>query len=566
MKKLKEENGYSLLLAIAVLSIFAILGLTLMTITTNGISKNKSRQDIVQATDLSDKGTEYMINDLQKYLENQIKTNNYGKNDFYDLLDNTFNDTKYKCSNNSSSGYTIPADNNSETKVCIERVDPVSSDEKDLYKRKVTFKSTGIVDGKEKTTRTTVILGTDAIPDQLKYAISTNKDGNLFLHGGVEIQGDVKADGNVILSEKASWISDGSTPVWEDSVPARIIKNTSSATPKLIMNTDKKLYVLKPDKASSNMYNSHIKGEYLKPNYVNNYYSSYSPTEANASSTISSKFFNTPNLQVVTRSLPDDSVNVVTTINNKFNKTSKYYEKLTITSNNNNNLKNLSKTTEVFLGVKEVNGKCIRYKTDRRGNPTNKCAEYEKVKQMVKSSLNIGDANKKNSIELTGTIYLNGNLKINNTNLKSDALIYVNGDVEISNSTLNGKNNNSTLIIFATGNIDIYNISLYKDTSSKIKGFFYTESDMIMYGVGSNVELQGGISARRLILTAVRGTTKETYSGLSVNSVDTQKQKNSRLKVIYDQNLISEYTEFKRDEQEEFITEINDPEIIERIY
>lgn len=162
-----------------------------------------------------------------------------------------------------------------------------------------------------------------------------------------------------------------------------------------------------------------------------------------------------------------------------------------------------------------------------------------------------------------------------NTNLRTDALIYVDGNVTIRESTLNGIRENSTLIIFATGEINISNISVDRDTPSIIKGFFYTKSNMIMYGVGSHIQLQGGISANRLILTAVRGISKSnTFESGAAQALlydhdrnpitPNVPQRNSRLTVIYDQNLISEYTDFMRDKEEEFITEINAPEIIER--
>lgn len=537
---LKKENGSALLLAIAVLLIFTILGLSLMTITTNGVAKNSSRQDVVKATDLADKGIEYMVNDIQKYLEDKIKNTPHGKNEFYNLLENTFNDKKYLCSENG--GFTIPGENGSETKVCIEKVEMVSNDEKDLYKRLVTFRSTGIVNGKEKTTKSTVIIGTDAVPDQLKYAISTNKDGDLYLHGGVEIQGDVKVDGNLVLSEQASWQS-GNNYIWEQSVPTRITKSSNSVTAKLIMNADKYFYILNKNNKPS--YSNHINGNKLNET---KHYTKISPTTSDASKTFSSKFFNTENLQVITRDLPDDEVNVsniVESYKNKKNITS--YVNLSISNNNNNSLKNLNKKTEVYIENQKY---CKSWFIV--------CLEYET------NALIINGDNKE--IHLTGQLYLDGDLTITNTNLKSDALIYVNGDVNIRDSTLNGLTNNSTLIIFATGEIKISNISEYKDTASKIKGFFYTKDNMIMYGVGSNIELQGGISAKRLILTAVRGNTKETKNGLTVDTIENQKKKPSRLKIIYDQNLISEYTEFKRDEETEFITELSPPEIIERKY
>lgn len=547
MKKLNEEKGYALVLVIAVLSIFTILGLSLMTITTNGIVKNKSRQDNVQATDLADKGIQYMTNDIQKLLKDSLTSGGMSKENFEKLLNNIFNDEKYLCSKNN--GYHIAGENGSETNVCIENVVPlnqITNNEKDQLKREVTFRSTGIVNGKEKIVKTKVIFGTDAVPEQLKYTLSTNKDGDLYLHGGVEIKGDVKVDGNLILSEQASWMS-GNTAIWEDSVYASIVKNSNSSTPKLIMNPKKNFYVLKTNKKPS--FDDHINGNKLDDT---KHYTKFSPTNSNESKSFIEHFYNTKNLQIVTKGLENDEVNVSQKVTSKKNqKGITKHKDLKITSNSNENknpLKNLDKSKEVFI---EHDTYCSDWFIV--------CWKYSDT-----NALTINGNN--SEINLTGQLYLDGNLEISNTKLKSDALIYVDGDVTIKNSTLFGLDNNSTLIIFATGEIHISNISEYQDTASKIKGFFYTQNNMIMYGVGSNIELQGGISAKRLILTAVRGNTKKENGKLTVDSIAVQKQKPSRLTIIYDQNLISEYTEFKRNEETELITELSDPEIIERKY
>jgi len=161
---------------------------------------------------------------------------------------------------------------------------------------------------------------------------------------------------------------------------------------------------------------------------------------------------------------------------------------------------------------------------------------------------------------LSGTYFINGDFNVNNTKLHSDAMLYVNGNVTIKDSTLNGIDSNSTLFIFATGDISISNISVVSATPSMLKGFFYSKQNMIMYGVGSNINLYGGISARRTILTAVRGNSKNyTYESsknqketVITNGVEVPKR-NSRLKITYDENLISHYTSFKRDEKKNLL-------------
>lgn len=519
--------------------IFTVLGLCLLTLTSNGIKKNENRQNTVQAQDLSDKGIKYAVDDLQKYLENQIKNNPMGKTQFYNLLDNTI---KVNCPD----GIEIPGEKASQTKVCIDHVEMISNEEKDRYKRLVTFKSTGLVNGKTHTTTSKVIIGTDSIPDQLRYALSTNDGGDLYLHGGVEIQGDIKTDGNLIITKKAFW-DYPETPRWEISVGPRLIKDTKSITPKIIMNDSEKYIYLVNDNNNSYPDNDDI---FTNKNDFLNRYTKVSPTEANAINILKANLFNTPNLNIVTRSLPADRVDISAKIQEQNESTVDYhFGELTI----NYPTKNFSHSDAIL-----VKKKC------KDSNRDGTCKKYT-----GSGNMKIKDVN----ADLIGTYYVDGNLSIENTNLKSNALIYVNGDVNIQYSTLKGLDSdpNSTLIIFSKGNIQISNISenSYYDSPSKIKGFFYSKSNMIMYGVGSNIRLTGGISSKRLILTALRGNTTERRDWfgklhLNVDSIDNQKDRDSRLKVTYDENLIRQYTSFLRDEKEEYITQLNDPEYIER--
>ncbi len=556
----KCEKGYSLLLSLTVLVIFSILGLSLLTLTTNSILKNQIREDRTQAIDISDKGIDFLTSSIQKELEDYVKTGTVGRADFQNKLNQIVQNSKYSCA---LGGVEIPSETG-QTRVCIEtnniqRVLNENNEAQDL-KRIINIRSTGIVDGKESVTTAQVMVGTDAVPDQLRYAISTNNGGNLYLHGGVEVQGDIKSDGNIILSKQATWFS-GTTAKWEDSVTTRIRQAANSVTPKLILNEQNYVYVLKTNNKPS--YDDHIAGTRL--NSTANY-TRLSPITPNASPTISAEFFNSPQLNVVTKDLSDDTLDISGTILGKASTgVNKKYTSLNITTTNHETSRFAKNYETLIAGETD---KCVSYFLFI-------CLKYEKT--MSKSSLTINGASTigNRRIDLSGTYYVYGDLSITNTNLRTDALIYVDGNVTIRESTLNGITDNSTLIIFATGEINIANISVDSDIPSVIKGFFYTKSNMLMYGVGSHIQLQGGISANRLILTAVRGSSRNNsfesgaaqallYDHDRNPNTPSIPQRNSRLTVIYDQNLISEYTNFKRDKEEEFITEINDPEVIDR--
>jgi hypothetical protein len=281
------------------------------------------------------------------------------------------------------------------------------------------------------------------------------------------------------------------------------------------------------------------------------------------------KFFNTQNVTVHRKTLPQDTVEITTTIANQKNKVGV----ANLTNNNSYSSLQSYNNSIISRANKESNyyyaGERYCSSTDWRGN----CTGYSMRYLDLKLNLNNLDSQ---AAKLIGTHYIQGNLTIDNTNIESDAILYVNGDVTIENSIINSIGNKGTLIIFANGKISLGNISLYKSTPSKIKAFLYSKEELRLYGSGSNIELTGGLSGSKVILSAQRGNTSkknnsavfEDYTSQKKISVDTKENYypalNSRLKIIYDQELIESYTSFKRDEKEEFITEINPPEIINR--
>lgn len=584
-KYLKNHTGSALLMAVAVLMLFTVLGFALLTLTTNGIKKNETRENIVQSKDLADKGIDFAINDIQKQLTDLISqpTIKVGKEKFKTELVRILSKPPLQCPLAGQSfpdtiGYKIPGSNDSYTKICIEKIEPVLTnnlpDEKNAYKRIVTFKSIGYVNGKEHITRTRVIMGTDSVPDQLRYAVSTNDEGNLYLHGGVEIRGDIKTDGHLILSERAHWISrSGSgteTANWEDSTFLRMVADSKSVSPKIIMKeSGKNIYVV--NSGASIDYFRHIENRVEnRVEYLNsNRYTKYIPNQPNTATEIQNKLFSTKGLSIVSRNLEPDKVEIAEKITPLY--TTKQYQKnynsgLTITTTNHETSR-FNPTDAIFIhGETSTRGTCKR-------SFLGFCLEYNYYQTLSKADFNINtDASSNSSnkdIKISGTYYVNGDMKIYKTNLKSNAILYVDGDVTISDSTLNGIDANSTIFIFATGDVSISNISVDQDTPSTIKGFFYSKQDMIMYGVGSNINLYGGLSAKRLILTAVRGKSSNSRyetgtAQKTINSSNGLPAKNSRLKITYDEELISQYTEFKRDEKDEAITSINPPEVLER--
>ncbi|WP_041865805.1 hypothetical protein [Solibacillus silvestris] len=466
-----------------------------------------------------------------------------GKTDFYIFLNNFFSNgnlvsNNLKCPTSSAAeipegiGYKIPAENNSYTKVCIEK----AVEEEDKYKRVVSFRSDGWVNNKKQTTHFQVVVGTDAIPDQLRYAVSSNDSGSLYFHGGVEVTGDIKSAANIHVSKKAysGW---DYNPSWHDSVALKLNPTIGSISSKIIFSesTSKLFYY---NQSLSHTSSGPNRGIIYSPT-VNNTFSISNHTQIKSLLTKSEK------LNVLSKVLTEDVVDVESEVEKIY-----YENKYTSTlkgANITGHSSNLNKSKE---SVTLIYNDCISYSN----NKPYSCVKYG----LGETQLNIKSLN---TAEIQGTYYINGNVNIENVNLKSNAILYVNGDVNIRFSTLTELKKDSSLIIFASGSIFIANISEYSNTPSTIKGFFYSQNDMTLYGVGSNIKIIGGIASKNLYLTALRGNVSN--NNFKVNET-TQLNSDSRLQIIYDENIIKQYTDFRRDEKEEFITQLNEPEVIKR--
>lgn len=532
MNNIKNSQGYSLLLSLGLIILFSVLVLSLLALTTAGITKNEIRQDNTRSIDQADKGIDYIIADIQNNLDTFIKSKAGGltQAEFKGHLINVIK--SYYCN---SSNLTIDGKTGlGYVSVCIEEDPKILLDGDNPLKKTVTIRSTGYSGNRKisKVIKSQVEIGANAVPEQLKYTISTNNNGNLYLHGGVDIIGDLKVDGNLVVSKKAHWLQ-GSDPKWEDSTYPSIKINDGNFRSTIFIKSSKKIYEAKTasfgyeykcywffcDKIGGFDYDEHIVYEFNNQTINNKYYSSINNTNVN------NIFKGTaPTVIIEEQSRQMDQVDI--------------NQKLTDASKNSSIAKKDTITDS--------------YKTATSG-----------VYVSGDVSLN---GNKKN---LEGIFYINGNLNIINVSLTTNAILYVNGSVTINNSTINGSQVNNTqlgkLIIFSNNNINISNISEYSkiDEPSSILGFFYTKSNFIMYGVGSNIRVKGGISANRTILTAVRGTTTKGSNGQL--RVDPNQDQKSRLQIEYDKGLIDGFVDLNRDIEEK-VKVLADPVFKSRNY
>ncbi|OUM87219.1 MAG: hypothetical protein BAA01_09120 [Bacillus thermozeamaize] len=138
-----------------------------------------------------------------------------------------------------------------------------------------------------------------------------------------------------------------------------------------------------------------------------------------------------------------------------------------------------------------------------------------------------------------GVYYINGKLDIDG-DVDLQGTFYVNGDVSMQHTQKT--DNPIAAAIIAKGEITIANNNLYQDDPAILNAFFWSLSDdFVIYGVGSNLKINGGVIAKNIVLNGLRGS--KNGKTISPNPQE-YKDKNgkkwpSRLTIVYDEQFIT---------------------------
>ncbi|MBE3596990.1 MAG: hypothetical protein IMW86_08140 [Hydrogenibacillus sp.] len=150
-------------------------------------------------------------------------------------------------------------------------------------------------------------------------------------------------------------------------------------------------------------------------------------------------------------------------------------------------------------------------------------------KTYVKQSSTLSNAT------LRGTLYSNGTVTVQNS-LWNRSTIYTAGNAEISEFKMQDQN---FTIVLAEGNILVKNNNLFNSTPLIMNAYFYSNQDITLYGVGSNIEVHGGISGKNVTFNAVKGNSRDCGSTICFEpghpSLPVDR---SRLKIYYNADMI----------------------------
>lgn len=168
-------------------------------------------------------------------------------------------------------------------------------------------------------------------------------------------------------------------------------------------------------------------------------------------------------------------------------------------------------------------------------------------------------------INIKGTVVVHGDIIIEgneesigaseNDTVKFDATIYSYGESMISNTNILGIEDDKQLVLFSKGTLTITRINeftpfsfelenqnIYDMTNESVpplKAFFYTDDSAVLYGVGSRFHINGGVFAKKnLEINAIRGNIRPSTFNLEPSISVDQNNKKTRFQVVHDPNVL----------------------------
>ncbi|MCZ0702413.1 hypothetical protein J2T56_000974 [Natronobacillus azotifigens] len=560
---INNSDGSSLILVLLMVVIFTVLGTALLGSTLTGVKNVNFRQHDTQALHSSQMGVDYALayidSSFDDYRDEEgsidLTSLGYNPEDFgedFSFVD-VFTSLLLDILQPFQDGYASPDQNFTLT------FDPTDLDlrESDSFvEGNFDIKSIGTSGGVSKEIIYTLSLSASGVFEVLSYAVGA--EGNVFLHGASTIEGDLYTGNNLYVYNHAQVFSSGDHYI--PSLYPCVDSDNSTVLGQIIRVNNISNYQRHLNQ------NTHASYTSMQPEHYANVFSCSPPTissvEADFSSieaTSSENRFkiNSPDVQPNGDHRPYLSWRYLELEGS-------YADKLV--KPRFNSLSPRLNYTQHFGGLHLEGDSDIRDGANLTFGWQDASGAF-RGGLYVDGNLYIGDRNTSSNannvnnyedISIKGPVYVTGDLIIRGADVQFDSTLYVAGDTEIRNSRLrgiqSGEEGESSLVLFGDGEVKISNISSFENDRSRIsrvRGFFYSNERLEIYGVGSNIEIEGGIFAKDIVLNAIRGDSFNqnnrwgyySPSGVSwsferSNRQATLSSNDSRLRIKHNPNLI----------------------------
>lgn len=636
MKHICSQKGNSFLTTIFVLVMATVIGLSLISLSINGTIRNEQREKVMQAKVLAEDGMNHLTYKINKELETIIqdveslemeKAENLDfmrEIDYKNLYRTEFEKVlnKYSCESGNSIVYTS---DDHKYEACYDEHNIHNKIIDDTY-RLAYFKSTGTAEDVTKTLISGVKLGArfSNYPKELNYVVATTDEGTLMMNGGITINGDIRTDGDVIISDSGYYPL--TTKSWVNSVYPSIGGNTTfpskTGNPRFYNSNEGNLYLINNDQLTKSNKFLNFYEIWYKDIFNTDLINGSDKKDLLLSSDFSQLpdyLFETNRLDLFQEAAKFQSMDIskivemgkkvigekvkvrrsdseyttyknalgLSILSGSYHATTPTLIKGGIIATLENQPQvtgdfKIDKTGGINVGLSDYtfNGNFYFHDTQVNltagSNVTLKGNYYfDHGKSIIESKttpfrINGGGTNTldgnfyisegdfgslrifNGSHNIKGTYFLDGDLIIQDTTLKADAVFFVNGDVNIQKTTIKPLNG-GYLIIFATGEIQLdyaydsgTNIldDYYNENQRVFNAFFYSKDKVEVHGTISNIKINGGVIGKHVFLTGIRGDVKKSLGVIkNFPSVESQRNKDSRLVINYNPDIVTTFNQ-----------------------
>jgi len=476
-----NEKGYSLVLTLLIITIFFMLGLTILSVSLYQAKFTQTRVEDVTSLHEATKAIEETIAEMKVKVEN------------LELSTPLQLDTDL---GNSETGFI---------KQLIDRygvnIQDVTLDNK--IDRTKLFTRVYLLSkpyGTKTVSRKIIITNT---PSFLKYAVGSTED--VVLNGGMYIDGNIYAGKNFYVTNVANYIDNSQKYTVQTSFP------TTSDKSVLFVNENR--YSCEQKNGANACYNvANSRFERILPNYSNDVqFQTKGPSVQKEQSefidvdfdwTFKDKLLNAAGIETFSQAYEN---NINLTINELLNSLKGQFATF-------DHVPTVDETTDIgnepiLLDSDKISSFFIDHgELDLQNNWL-----------IVNGDLYLGNSINI-PVKIRGNILVLGNLMISG-NVQLDSTIYALQRTFIYNANISGWNDKE-VVLLSKGPLEIARINEFDNNfpfvdTPNLKGYFYTDSNAVLYAVGSYINIKGGLFARGNVNEAVPdGDT----SGLVINS------------------------------------------------
>ncbi|WP_172198312.1 hypothetical protein [Saccharibacillus qingshengii] len=587
MKRWREEKGSALVMVMFMMLILTLLGVTILSATVAGSRRTLTRENDIQSLQLTQKVLDESVAFISTKLNARVAQPSFDAKNLKIEIENIVN--------------TIPVNpdgipeskDNVQTSVLpgasgslIVRPTVVADFPDDDSLRAgtaytVTLKAAGIVNDVKRTLTQEVKI--NMYPDFLKYAFGSEQ--NLILNGAPYINGNIYAGSNLIVTNRPEYVYEGhkldTTSLYPKMVTGGLVfiqgldrflsgDQKDRVTP-IIAEGDAKVEDRVKQALGIGVSQLQIKDRQkfvrinVEESFIDKLAEALTYTGASSSDLLarykSEGASPSASMSAVVNSLQDTGIKVLempkpakieplpvlenpetaTTaqilkhnqevakvIEDNQKETDRYNREIGTLENE---LRSLS-STAVFKGDLALDGKIF----------STLGAKNKKNWLIVNGSLTL--AGEEQPTNVLGNVLVTGSVRFTNT-VNVDSTMFVMGDTTIEDATILGKEEDGQkkeIVLISKGSVLLNRVDAFKNNAAvqTLRGFFYTDSTAVLYGVGSNFVLDGGFFAKgNLTINAVIGNSAKGDGDIAfaTQGPDGSQASDSRFKVHYNDDV-----------------------------